>query len=111
MVVKLGFGKRTAGAEMPAIIFAPAAIRDLERLREFLQVKNPQAAHRAAEAILHGTRILGLQPHIGRPIEGLPDEFREWLIDFGDSGYVARYRFDGATVTVLAVRHQREVIA
>ncbi len=94
---------------MPAVIFAPAAIRDLERLREFLRAKNPQAARRAAEAILHGTRILGLQPHIGRPIEGVPDEFREWLIDFGDSGYVARYRYDGETVTVLAVRHQREV--
>ncbi|XXG19477.1 MAG: type II toxin-antitoxin system RelE/ParE family toxin [Ferrovum myxofaciens] len=35
-------------------------------------------------------------------------EYREWLIDFGDSGYVARYRFDGETVTILAVRHQKE---
>ncbi len=24
----------------------------------------------------------------------MPPEYREWLIDFGDSGYVARYRFD-----------------
>ena len=94
---------------MPAVIFAPAAIRDLERLREFLRTKNPQAAKQAGEAILHGVRILGSQPHIGRPVEGLPDGFREWLIDFGDSGSVARYRFDGAAVTVLAVRHQREV--
>jgi hypothetical protein len=33
---------------------------------------------------------------------------RYWLIDFGDSGYVARYRFTGETVTILALRHQKE---
>jgi plasmid stabilization system protein ParE len=27
----------------------------------------------------------------------------------GDSGYVARYRFDKDEVTILAVRHQKEV--
>jgi plasmid stabilization system protein ParE len=31
------------------------------------------------------------------------------MIDFGDSGYVARYHFDGEVVTILAVRHQKEV--
>jgi hypothetical protein len=35
-------------------------------------------------------------------------EFREWLIDFGDSGYVVMYRFDGTTAVLLALRHQRE---
>ncbi len=59
--------------------------------------------------ILKAVQVLGLQPHIGRPIEDLPDEFREWVIDFGDSGYVARYRIDGDVVTVLSVRHQKEV--
>jgi plasmid stabilization system protein ParE len=39
----------------------------------------------------------------------MPDEFREWVIDFGDSGYVARYRISSDGVTILAVRHQREV--
>lgn len=29
-------------------------------------------------------------------------------LDFGDSGYVARYRVIGEMVTILAVRHQRE---
>ncbi|KQY36212.1 type II toxin-antitoxin system RelE/ParE family toxin [Rhizobium sp. Root483D2] len=93
---------------MPAVIFTPNAIRDLERLRQFLRAKNPQAARSAGEAILQGVRILGSQPHIGRLVEGLPEEFREWLIDFGDSGYVTRYRFDGEMVTILALRHQRE---
>jgi len=91
------------------MIYAPGAIRDLQRLREFLRPKNPLAATRAAEAIIKAIRVLGHRPQIGRPVEEAPDDYREWLIDFGDSGYVARYRFDGKAVTILAVRHQKEV--
>lgn len=93
---------------MSQVIFAPAAIRDLERLREFLRPKNPTTAERAAKAIIQGVQALGELPRIGRPIEDMPEEFRDWLIDFGDSGYVARYRIDGDTVVVLAIRHQKE---
>ncbi|WP_372612934.1 type II toxin-antitoxin system RelE/ParE family toxin [Halomonas sp.] len=45
---------------------------------------------------------------IGRPTDDLPEEYRDWLIDYGDSGYIARYRIDGDTVVVLAIRHQKE---
>ncbi|MGY2199966.1 type II toxin-antitoxin system RelE/ParE family toxin [Pseudomonas gingeri] len=93
---------------MPRMIFAPAAIRDIQRLREFLRPKNADAAKRAGEAIIQGVRLLAAQPQIGRLVDDLPDEYREWLIDFGDSGYVARYRIDIDTVTVLTVRHQKE---
>ncbi|WP_391529215.1 addiction module toxin RelE [Photorhabdus akhurstii] len=34
--------------------------------------------------------------------------FREWLIDFGSSGYIAMYRIEGETATIFAVRHQKE---
>lgn len=93
---------------MPQVIFAPAAIRDLQRLREFLRPKNPDAARRAGEAIRQGVKILGAQPRLGRVVDDLPEQFREWLIDFGDSGYVARYHIDGDAVTILAIRHQKE---
>jgi plasmid stabilization system protein ParE len=53
--------------------------------------------------------VLEQQPGVGRPVEDMDDEFRDWMIDFGDSGYVARYRLDPQFVTVLAVRHQKEV--
>ena len=53
--------------------------------------------------------VLGHQSGIGRPIEDMPSEFREWVVDFGDSGYVVRYRIDGDLVMILAVRHQKEV--
>jgi plasmid stabilization system protein ParE len=35
-------------------------------------------------------------------------EFREWIIPFGGSGYIALYRFESEIVVILAVRHQRE---
>lgn len=94
---------------MPRVVFAPSAIRDLQRLREFLRPKNPVAAKRAGEAIFKAVQVLGLQPQIGRPVEDMPVEYREWLIDFGGSGYVARYRVEGANVVILALRHQKEV--
>lgn len=93
---------------MPQIVFAPAAIRDMQRLRDFLQPKNADAARRAGEAIRQGIKGLGAYPRMGRLIEDLPDHYREWPIDFGDSGYIARYRVDDDTVTVLAIRHLKE---
>ena len=94
---------------MPQVIYAAGAIRDLQRLQEFLRTKNPVAAKRAARAILKAVQVLGVQPQIGRLIENMPVEYREWLIDFGASGYVARYHFEGEHVIVLAVRHQKEL--
>jgi plasmid stabilization system protein ParE len=93
---------------MPQVTIAPAALRDIQRLREFLATKDPSAAKRAAKAIIKGIQLLGMQPQIGRPVEGLGAEFRELPIHFGTTGYVARYHFAGDSVTVLAVRHQKE---
>ena len=53
--------------------------------------------------------MLQLQSAIGRPIDDMPTEFREWIIDFGDSGYVVRYRIESELVIILAARHQKEV--
>ncbi|MEY2340713.1 type II toxin-antitoxin system RelE/ParE family toxin [Acidithiobacillus sp. IBUN Pt1247-S3] len=93
---------------MPQVKYAPGAIRDLQRLREFLRPQNPAAARRAGETILQSVQILRHQPHIGRPVEDMSEDYREWVIEFGDSGYVARYRIDAEVVTILAIRHQKE---
>ena len=45
---------------------------------------------------------------MGRPAEELEPEFREWLIDFGESGYIVLYRFEGQNAVILAIRHQKE---
>ena len=94
---------------MPQLIWAPPALLDVQRLYRFLASKNADASKRAVKAIRQEVTVLGQQPGIGRPVENMPDEFRDWIIDFGDSGYVARYRIDADAVTILAVRHQQEV--
>ncbi len=94
---------------MPRLVWSPAALRDVRRLYRFLAAKNVDAASRAVEAIRDAMKIIALQPGIGRPAEDMEPEYREWLIDFGDNGYVALYRMDGNTAVILAVRHQREV--
>lgn len=93
---------------MPQVIFASAAIRDLQRIQDFLHQHNPIAAKRAATAIIQSVQMLSQHPHGGRPAQDMPDAYREWVIEFGDSGYLARYRIEGETVVILAVRHQRE---
>ena len=80
----------------------------MQRLRDFLQPKDADAARRAGQAIRQGVTMLSRYPRMGRMVEDLPEDYREWLIDFGDSGYVARYRVDADAVTILAIRHQRE---
>jgi len=94
---------------MPRLIWSPAALLDVQRLFRFLAPKNMDAAKRAVTAMRQGVSVLGQQPAIGRFIDEMPDEFREWIVDFGDSGYVFRYRLDSNGVTILAVRHQKEV--
>lgn len=93
---------------MPRLIWSPAALRDVQRLHRFLAEKNADAASRAVKAIRDAMKVIALQPGIGRPAEEMDPEYREWLIDFGDSGYVALYRIDGDTAIILALRHQRE---
>lgn len=94
---------------MPQLIWSPQALLDVQRLYRFLAPKNLDAARRAVKAIRQGVKVLSLQPGVGRPVEDMDDEFRDWIIDFGGSGYVARYRVDPQYITILAVRHQKEV--
>jgi plasmid stabilization system protein ParE len=62
----------------------------------------------AVRAIRHGVRALGTHPEIGRWVDEMPDGFREQFIQFGSSGYVVLYRYDGSRVAILAVRQGRE---
>ena len=93
---------------MPQLIWSHSALLDVAHLHTFLPSKSPDAASRAVKAIRQGVKILGQHPEIGRPIEDLLPEFREWVIEFGQSAYVALYRFDGKQIVILAVRHGRE---
>ena len=94
---------------MPQIIITEGAAQGLERCRRFLADKNPQAAKRAGQAIERQLALLETEPGVGRPLDDLP-EFRELIIPFGDTGYVALYHYEANTglVYVLAFRHQKE---
>ena len=94
---------------MPRLIWSPKALGDVQRLYRFLAAKNRDAAQRAVKAIRQQVQVLSLQAGMGRPVEDMETPFREWLIAFGDSGYVARYRISGDLVVILTVRHQKEV--
>lgn len=89
--------------------FAPRAADDLQRLFDFLAEQDLPAAERARAAIAQAISLLQSFPFACR--KALPDNplLRELVIEFGHSGYVALYEIeDTETVTVLAVRHQRE---
>ncbi len=81
---------------------------DVARLHEFLASKSPDVAQRGVRAIRQGVEALSRHPEIGRPVEDLAPEFREWVIEFGQGAYVALYHYDGKQVVILAVRHGRE---
>ena len=71
---------------MPQLIWTPGALRGVDRLHKFLAAKSPEAARRAVAAIRAGMKTVVLQAGVGRPIEGMDPEFRDWMIDFGASG-------------------------
>jgi plasmid stabilization system protein ParE len=81
----------------------------LERCRQFLAAKNPNAAKRASQAIEKQFKLLTHAPDIGRPYPDQPD-LRELIIPFGATGYIALYRHEPAddAVCILAFRHLKE---
>lgn len=94
---------------MPRVIVTEGAVRGLERCQQYLRRRSPEAARRAAQTINGQLSRLEMHPEIGRPCPESP-ELREMVIPFGNSGYVALYRYEPAdeVVYVLAFRHQRE---
>ena len=61
------------------------------------------------KVIRENLKILTKQPGVGRPVEDMDPEYREWPINFGDTGYIVLYHYDGKTALIVAVRHQKEV--
>ncbi len=93
---------------VPLVIWLPEALRDVERLHDFLKEKSPQAERRAAQTILQGAELLEGSPEAGRPLSGGTGR-RELFLPFGAGFYVLRYRRDTTgTVVVIRVWHSRE---
>lgn len=67
------------------IVLSPDAIADIDRMRSFLNNKNPGAAQRAMALILSAIERLQDFPDRGLPTG---DGIRQIVIKFGASGYV-----------------------
>jgi plasmid stabilization system protein ParE len=92
--------------------FTEQAEADLVRLYEFILERGETdwaVAERALEAIRNAVRSLELSPFSYRKATPSNPFLRELVIPFGASGYVALFEIDDdKTVSILAVRHQRE---
>jgi plasmid stabilization system protein ParE len=89
--------------------YTKAARDDLHELFTGLVVRDPQAAKRTRIKIASATDILKQFPFSCRKAETDSPLLRELVISFGSSGYVMLFEIENAaTVTILAVRHQRE---
>ena len=89
--------------------YTKAARDDLLRMFAFLLERDLQAAAQAREAI--GKSIAFLQEFPFSCRKAQPDNpfLREMVIPFGAAGYVALFEIeDSKTVTILAIRNQRE---
>jgi plasmid stabilization system protein ParE len=92
--------------------FTEEALADLEQLYDFLLQREAgdwRVAEAALEAIRSGMALLETSPFSCRKATPGDSFLRESIIAFGSSGYVALFEIDDVrTVTVLALRHQRE---
>jgi plasmid stabilization system protein ParE len=85
------------------------ARHDLKRLHAFLLEHDENTAKRAIAAIETSFKLLETFPFSCRKASADNPFLRELVITFGSAGYVALFDVgEDATVTILAVRHQRE---
>ncbi|MEA3158404.1 MAG: hypothetical protein QOK44_5993 [Betaproteobacteria bacterium] len=89
--------------------FTPGAEDDLLRLYDFLLERDVIAAEHALDAIRASIDLLQFSPFSCRKATREKPFLRELVIPFGAGGYVALFEIDSRnTVSILAVRHQRE---
>lgn len=90
--------------------FTSDAAADLERIYKSLFERDRRAGERDRHKILKALEMLELFPRSCRRAIGTTDDsLRELVISFGKRGDVALFRLHPpATVSALAVRHQRE---
>jgi plasmid stabilization system protein ParE len=89
--------------------YTKGAREDIVRLYSFLVEQDTIAARKALDAIKKGIDFLHDFPFTCR--KATPEEplLREMIISFGSGGYVVLFEIENNnTITILAVRHQRE---
>ncbi len=88
------------------IKYSLEAVEDLQRVVEFVEVKNPFAARRLAIDIQEGVEKLKLFPDIGLPVLNAPDP--KQIRDLYVSNYTVRYLIAEENKFILRIWHDKE---
>jgi plasmid stabilization system protein ParE len=92
---------------MSTIVWTKAAVADIERHHEFLELTNPDTARKAVQEILKKGESLKQNPRRGSIVtqaEGL----RKLMIPFGKYGFVMHYTIFDEDILILRIYHGRE---
>jgi plasmid stabilization system protein ParE len=89
------------------IRYTKESIADLERLRKFIEPKNPYAARRVSSELLDGIGNLHTFPKMGLPVTLAPDP--DSIRDLFVGQYTVRYLLDSDHVVILRMWHDKEV--
>jgi plasmid stabilization system protein ParE len=90
------------------IVLSPDAVEDIERLRNFLEIKSPDAAQRAMATIFAGIEQLTEFTALGMSTGDA--DIRQIVIRFGASGYIVRYSVlaESGDILITRIWHGRE---
>ena len=88
------------------LFYTPEAIDDLQRLKEFIETKNPLAAKKVSIELREGIMKLISFPKIGLPVSKAPDP--ETIRDLYISNYTVRYLLQNEGIFILRLWHNKE---
>ena len=88
------------------IRYTPEAIHDLDRLRKFIEIKNPVAAQRVAKELLLGIDKLKIFPKMGVQVLRVPQP--GLIRDLFISNYTVRYLITKEELVILRLWHGKE---
>jgi plasmid stabilization system protein ParE len=91
---------------MIEVKYSPESLADLQRVVEFVEVKNLYTARRIAIDLQEGVFKLKQFPQIGLPVIKAPDS--EKIRDLYVSDYTVRYLITDETIYILRVWHNKE---
>ena len=89
------------------IRYTPEAIHDLDRLREFIEIKNPVASQRVAKELLLGIDKLKVFPKMGVRVLRAPQP--ELVRDLFIGSYTVRYLIAKEELIILRLWHGKEI--
>jgi plasmid stabilization system protein ParE len=89
------------------ISYTKEAIADLERLRNFIEPRNPYAARRTSSELLDGIGNLGAFPKMGLSVARAPDP--DLIRDLFIAQYTVRYLVEKDRVVILRIWHGKEI--